>query len=57
MIKSIIFAVFITFASTAVCFSGGDTIGSVTEAKGKAYVVRSGQQHTRGGFKLKTTTY
>jgi len=55
MIKSIILAVFVTFASTAVCFSAGDTIGSVTEAKGKAYVVRGGQQHApEVGFKLKT---
>ena len=56
MIKSIILAVFITFATTAVCFSAGDTIiGSVTEAKGKAYVVRGGQLHApEVGFKLKT---
>jgi len=56
MIKSIILAVFITFATTGVCFSAGDTIiGSVTEAKGKAYVVRGGQLHApEVGFKLKT---
>ena len=55
MIKSIVFSVFITLASAALCFSAGDTIGSVTAAKGKASVVRDGQQHApEVGFKLKT---
>jgi len=54
MIKSIIFAVFITLAFAAVCFSANNTIGLVTEVKGKAYVVREGQQHApEVGFKLK----
>lgn len=54
MIKSIILAVFITIASAAVCFSANNSIGFVTEVKGKAYVVRDGQQHApEVGFKLK----
>jgi len=55
MIKSIIIAVFITLVSTVVCFSADDTIGLVTEVKGKAIVIRDGQQHVpEAGFKLKT---
>ena len=55
MIKSIIIAVFITLVSTVVCFSADDTIGLVTEVKGKAFVVRDAQQHVpEAGFKLKT---
>ena len=54
MIKSIIIAVFITLASTVVCFSADDTIGLVTEVKGQAFVVRDGQQYVpAAGFKLK----
>jgi hypothetical protein len=54
MIRSIIIAVFITLASTVVCFSADDTIGLVTEVKGQAFVVRNGQQHVpEAGFKLK----
>jgi hypothetical protein len=53
MIKSILIAVFITLASTLVCFCADDTIGFVTEAKGKAYVVRDGEQQVpEVGFKL-----
>jgi len=54
MIKSIIFAVFVTIASTVVCFSADDTIGFVSERKGEASVIRDGQQHApEVGFKLK----
>jgi len=54
MIKSLILAVFITLCSTVVCFSAGDTIGSVTKTEGPAYVVRDGQQQVpEVGFKLK----
>jgi len=54
MIKSIVFAIFITLASAVVCFSANNTIGSVTEVKGQTYVLRDGQQHAAEvGFKLK----
>jgi len=54
MIKSFIFAVLFTFASTVVCSSADDTIGIVTEAKGDAYVIRGGEQQVPWvGFKLK----
>ena len=54
MIKSTIYAVFITLVSSVVCFSADDTIGMVNEVKGNPFVVRDGQQHgAEKGFKLK----
>jgi hypothetical protein len=54
MTKSIIFAVFIVLASAIFCFSADDTIGLVTEGRGKAWVVREGQQQTpEVGFTLR----
>ncbi|MBI5580623.1 MAG: FecR domain-containing protein [Deltaproteobacteria bacterium] len=54
MIKSIMLALFITFAFTGVCFSADVTIGLISEVKGKAIVVRDGQEHVpEAGFKLK----
>jgi hypothetical protein len=42
MLKSIIFAVFITLAFASVSFSANNTIGFVNEVKGQAYVLRDG---------------
>lgn len=55
MIKSVVFAVFITLASAAICYSANNTFGSVTEVKGKAYIVRDGEQQVpEVGFELKS---
>jgi hypothetical protein len=54
MIKSTICAVISTLVFAVVCFSADDTIGLVNEVKGKAFVIRDGQQHAPDkGFKLK----
>jgi hypothetical protein len=54
MIKSTIYTVIFTLVFSFVCFSADETIGVVNEVKGKAFVVRDGEQHApEKGFKLK----
>ena len=54
MIKSTLYAVMIILVSSMGCFSADETIGLVNEVKGKAFVLRDGQQHVpENGFKLK----
>jgi len=54
MIKSTIYAAIFILVFSAGCFSADETIGVINEVKGKAFVVRDGEQHApEKGFKLK----